>query len=42
MEFEHRLINPETKEQRKELFDIFSSIFAKRNEKEENLIENPC
>ena len=41
MEFEYRLINPETKEQRKELFDIFSSIFAKRNEKEETLIENP-
>lgn len=40
-EFEHRLINPETREQRKELYDIFSSIFSK--EKETGLweIENP-
>lgn len=41
LEFEHWLVSPETKEQRKELHDIFSSIFSKEIEKEESEIENP-
>ena len=40
-EFKHRLINPETKEQRKELFDIFSHIFSKEKPEELSKIANP-
>ncbi len=40
-EFENRLVSNETKEQRKELHDIFSSIFSKEIEKEQSEIENP-
>lgn len=39
-EFNHRLINPKTNEQRNELFDIFGSIFSKEKKLEE-WIENP-
>jgi hypothetical protein len=35
LEFTHRLVNPETTEQRKELFDIFSSIFSKEIQEEQ-------
>jgi hypothetical protein len=41
LEFEHWLVSPETREQRKELHDIFSSIFSKEIEKEQSEIENP-
>ena len=41
LEFEHWLINPETNEQRKELHDIFSSIFSKETQDEWWYIENP-
>ena len=41
LEFTHRLVNPETTEQRKELFDIFSSIFSKEIQEEQWLIDNP-
>jgi hypothetical protein len=40
-EFENWLVNPETREQRKELHDIFSSIFSKEKAEEELQIENP-
>ena len=33
-EFENRLVSPETREQRKELYDIFSNIFSKEKETE--------
>jgi hypothetical protein len=35
------LANPETSEQRKELFDIFSSIFSKERQEEQWQIDNP-
>ena len=41
LEFEHRLVSPDTREQRKELHDIFSSIFSKEKENETLQIENP-
>lgn len=41
LDFNHRLIDPESKEQRKELFDIFSSIFSKEIQEEQWLIDNP-
>jgi hypothetical protein len=34
-EFQNWLANPETSEQRKELFDIFSSIFSKERQEEQ-------
>ena len=40
-EFENRLVSPETREQRKELYDIFSNIFSKEKETELWEIENP-
>ena len=40
-EFENRLVSPETREQRKELYDIFSNIFSKEKEMELWEIENP-
>ena len=40
-EFWNRLVSPETKEQRKELFDIFSSIFSKERLEERWEMENP-
>ncbi len=40
-DFEHWLINPNTNEQRKELFDIFSSIFSKEKTEEKNSQKNP-
>lgn len=40
-EFEHRLVSPETSEQRKELYDIFGSIFSKEIQVEQWKIENP-
>lgn len=40
-DFENWLISPETNEQRKELFDIFSSIFSKEKSEEQWDIENP-
>ena len=40
-EFEHWLVNPETAEQRKELYDIFSSVFAKEKLEDWSNIENP-
>ena len=41
MEFEYWLVNPETNEQRKELFNIFSSIFSKEREEELWQTDNP-
>jgi hypothetical protein len=35
------LVNPEVNDQRKELFDIFSSIFSKEKQEEQWQIENP-
>jgi hypothetical protein len=35
------LVSPEANEQRKELYDIFSSIFSKEKQDEEWYIENP-
>jgi hypothetical protein len=35
------LVSPETSEQRKELYDIFSSIFSKERQEEQWQIENP-
>ena len=40
-EFENWLVSPETTEQRKELFDIFSSIFSKEIQEEQWQIDNP-
>lgn len=40
-EFKNRLVSPETREQRKELYDIFSNIFSKEKETELWEIENP-
>ncbi len=40
-EFEHWLVTPETIEQRKELFDIFGSIFSKERQEEQWQVENP-
>ena len=40
-EFTHWLVNPEVNDQRKELFDIFSSIFSKEKQEEQWQIENP-
>jgi hypothetical protein len=34
-EFTHWLVNPEVNDQRKELFDIFSSIFSKEKQEEQ-------
>lgn len=41
LDFNHRLVSPETNEQRKELYDIFWSIFSKEKTDNESLIENP-
>jgi hypothetical protein len=41
LDFNHRLVNPETNEQRKELYDIFGSIFSKEKTDNESLIKNP-
>ena len=40
-EFESRLTSPNTREQRNELYDIFSSIFSKEKQEKETQIENP-
>ena len=40
-DFNYWLINPNTNEQRSELYDIFGSIFSKEKKLEENNIENP-
>ena len=40
-EFDHWLIDPDTAEQRKELYDIFSSVFAKEKLEDWSNIENP-
>lgn len=40
-EFNHWLVNPETSEQRKELFDIFGSIFSKEKNEDYGGMENP-
>ena len=40
-EFEHWLINPGTEDQRKELYDIFGSIFNKEKQEDLSDIENP-
>ena len=40
-EFDHWLVSPETSEQRKELYDIFWSIFSKEKEDDQYGIENP-
>lgn len=40
-EFQNWLVSPETSEQRKELFDIFSSIFSKERQEEQWQIDNP-
>jgi len=40
-EFDNWLVSPETNEQRKELHDIFGSIFSKEREEELWQIENP-
>ena len=40
-EFEQRLVSPETKDQRKELYDIFSSVFSREIQDEQWKIENP-
>ncbi len=40
-EFENWLVTPETSEQRKELFDIFGSIFSKERQEEQWQVENP-
>jgi len=40
-EFEYWLVNPDTQEQRKELYDIFWSIFSKEKQEEQSIIENP-
>jgi hypothetical protein len=34
-EFEQRLVSPETKDQRKELYDIFSSVFSREIQDEQ-------
>jgi len=34
-------VNPETSEQRKELFDIFGSIFSKEKNEDYGGVENP-
>jgi hypothetical protein len=34
-EFENWLVSPETNEQRKELYDIFGSIFSKERQEEQ-------
>lgn len=41
LDFSHWLIDPNTNDQRKELYDIFSSIFSKSDIDEQNQIENP-
>ena len=41
LEFTHRLIDPNTNEQRKELYDIFWSIFSKEKNIENAGFENP-
>ena len=40
-EFEHWLVDPETVEQRKELYDIFWSVFEKEKLEDQSSIENP-
>ena len=40
-EFENWLVTPETSQQRKELFDIFGSIFSKERQEEQWQVENP-
>lgn len=40
-EFESRLTSPKNHEQRNELYDIFSNIFSKEQQKEEREIDNP-
>lgn len=40
-EFQDWLVSPETNEQRKELYDIFGSIFSKEKQDEEWYMENP-
>ena len=40
-EFEFWLVDPDTQEQRKELYDIFWSIFSKEKQEEQSIIENP-
>jgi hypothetical protein len=34
-------VSPETSEQRKELFDIFGSIFSKERQEEQWQVDNP-
>ena len=41
LDFEYRLVSPETKDQRNELYDIFSNIFSKEKTEEESRIDNP-
>ena len=41
LEFKDWLVNPETNDQRRELYDIFWSIFSKKDIDEKNQIENP-
>ena len=40
-DFDHWLVSPDTNEQRRELYDIFSSIFSKEREEEWLYMENP-
>jgi hypothetical protein len=40
-EFNYWLVNPETSEQRKELFDIFGSIFSREKNEDFVGMENP-
>ena len=40
-EFEYWLVSPETVEQRKELYDIFWSVFSKEKEDDEYDMDNP-
>ena len=41
IEFNHWLVSPETADQRKELYDIFWSVFAKEKEEDQYWVENP-
>lgn len=41
LDFEHWLVNPRTQSQRTELFDIFSSIFNRKEKQEEIWQDNP-
>ena len=41
MDFEHWLVDPNTSDQRTELFDIFGSIFSKERQEEKTWIDNP-